>query len=131
LSAELNHHGTHPEFRIRGFASAGLTAAGASSKTIPRLEELPGYTRINQGHQFRPVPDLVGYVDRPVLSYNPFRPVPAGGVRRHGALRPNRTIQENVATRPNLAFFNLWAAMLGPDGQPRECTLTTRVTLFA
>ena len=50
----------------------------------------------------------------------------------------NQVMRRYIATQPDLAFVDLWDAMLTPAGQPREdlwvedrCTLTTRVTLFA
>jgi lysophospholipase L1-like esterase len=32
----------------------------------------------------------------------------------------NAVIQKYIATQPDLAFVDLWNAMLGPDGKPRE-----------
>ena len=32
----------------------------------------------------------------------------------------NRVIQEYIATQPDLAFVDLWNAMLTPAGQPRD-----------
>ena len=32
----------------------------------------------------------------------------------------NTAIREYIATQPDLAFVDLWGAMLTPDGQPRE-----------
>jgi hypothetical protein len=35
-------------------------------------------------------------------------------------IETNRVIRDYIATRPDLAFIDLWSAMLTADGQPRE-----------
>jgi lysophospholipase L1-like esterase len=128
-------------------------------------EDLPGYTVINRGIDSFQLPDLIHYVDRLVLPYQPRLIVlHVGGNDVHDGRSPaqlladfqvfvarvharlpavrivyssitpgpgrwdeapqriaaNRAIQQYIATQPNLDFVDLWGAMLGPDGQPRE-----------
>ena len=54
------------------------------------------------------------------IVYSSITPGPGRWDEAPQRVVANRTIQKYVATQKNLDFVDLWAAMLKPDGQPRE-----------
>jgi len=54
------------------------------------------------------------------IVYSGITPGPGRWDEAPQRVEANRAIQQYVATQPELAFVDLWSAMLTPEGKPRE-----------
>ena len=54
------------------------------------------------------------------IAFSSLTPGPARLAEFAQRKETNRVLKEYIATQPNLLFFDLWNAMLTPDGQPRQ-----------
>jgi lysophospholipase L1-like esterase len=61
----------------------------------------------------------VKYPKVPIV-FSSITPGPGRWDEASRRVETNRVLREYIATQPDLAFIDLWDAMLTPDGQPRE-----------
>ena len=54
------------------------------------------------------------------IVYSSITPGPGRWDESPQRVVANRALKDNIATQPDLAFVDLWSAMLKPDGQPRD-----------
>ena len=54
------------------------------------------------------------------IAFTSITPSPGRWAEADVRRSANRLVKDYVATQKNLQFIDLWDAMLGPDGQPRE-----------
>jgi lysophospholipase L1-like esterase len=54
------------------------------------------------------------------IVFSSITPGPGRWDEASQRVETNRVLREYIATRPDLAFIDLWSAMLTPGGQPRE-----------
>jgi lysophospholipase L1-like esterase len=54
------------------------------------------------------------------IAFSSITPSPGRWSQAPVRREANRLVREYVASQPNLHFIDLWDAMLGPDGLPRE-----------
>jgi hypothetical protein len=54
------------------------------------------------------------------IVFSSLTPGPGRWEEAPQRIETNRVMREYISTRPDLAFIDLWSAMLTPEGQPRE-----------
>lgn len=54
------------------------------------------------------------------IAFSSITPSPGRWAQAPARIAANRLVKDYVATAPNLHFIDLWDAMLGPGGLPRE-----------